>query len=411
MTLLLLMLACTAGDPAGDGDGGASDGGASDGGVSDGGADGGGDAGTDGGSVTPGEWVQVAGASATGADIAIADDGAIYLSWVHGHQVLLAVSTDRGQSFSEPVVAVPDGAWSSAQTHPNLAVSGDRIALAAPSTSVMRLYLSARDPLAFGDPVLIGHDADLKYETIFLTVHAAPDDSFWAGFHAFPSGSGWSGGWKGVAREDNGWALEEASTGAPGEPCECCPQDLAFAPDGSALLAFRNNIDNVRDSWIARSDSSGAFGSWSELGAEGWTINYCPVQGPRLATDDDAVLVVWPEASTGPWRSHTRRSDDGGVTWGAVADIPTQDDANQRSPTLVLSGDNAWLGTVSGYETGAQLSSSTDGGRTWSAPVEVVGPDGRLEMVELAAGDGLVGMVGAVEEGDGVWFQLLDGAE
>lgn len=104
-----------------------------------------------------------------------------------------------------------------------------------------------------------------------------------------------------------------------GEPCECCPQDLAFAPDGRAVLGYRNNIDNVRDMYVAISDQVGAFPEESvEVSDNDCNLMYCPVQGPRLVVDENRIPLAWAAAAEGAeavQQSPTIASGGSGRVW------------------------------------------------------------------------------------------------
>ena len=54
----------------------------------------------------------------------------------------------------------------------------------------------------------------------------------------------------------NGMMLEESiqvgvSTDSA-EPCDCCTPDIEVTPEGDVFIAYRNNIDNIRDHYITR---------------------------------------------------------------------------------------------------------------------------------------------------------------
>ena len=75
--------------------------------------------------------------------------------------------------------------------------------------------------------------------------------------------------------------------------CSCCPTALARLADGEMLAAWRDrSADEVRDIALARFDGEG----WSEpalLNADGWKIDGCPVNGPRIAVGAKHVAVTW----------------------------------------------------------------------------------------------------------------------
>jgi len=99
--------------------------------------------------------------------------------------------------------------------------------------------------------------------------------------------------------------------------CECCQTDMV-AVDGGAVAVYRNRTeDEVRDISLVRYDSHS--GSWSEpvtVHDDGWRIEGCPVNGPRLASDGEGRLAVtWFTSADEEQRVLTALSDDGGTTF------------------------------------------------------------------------------------------------
>ena len=256
----------------------------------------------------------------------------------------------------------------------------------------------------------VGADRDdLQYEGLFIRAHFAPDGELWATVHAFPAGS-WSGGWKGIARESQDFALESATEGAEGEPCECCPQDLAFTPDGRAVLGYRNNIDNIRDMWVAIGDADGAFQSFTEVSDSDWFITYCPVQGPRLASNDSDMVLAWAEAAEGAYTVYAVTADASALDFSPPVAVAADAGGVQRGPTVAMdAGSRVWV-ALDQLGEGALLATSGDAGATWGTPGVVEAPDGSLTVVELAASDtpgAPVVLSGVTAEGSG-WVGVLE---
>jgi hypothetical protein len=75
--------------------------------------------------------------------------------------------------------------------------------------------------------------------------------------------------------------------------CSCCPTALLALAGGDVLAAWRDRSDGeVRDIALARFDGE----RWSApepLHADGWEIDGCPVNGPRLAAGASRVAASW----------------------------------------------------------------------------------------------------------------------
>ena len=68
----------------------------------------------------------------------------------------------------------------------------------------------------------------------------------------------------------------EASHLSPGEPCDCCKSSIVIDNDNIYLL-YRNNDNNLRNSFVAKSSNSGlSFDTYTDLDDFNWIINSCP---------------------------------------------------------------------------------------------------------------------------------------
>ena len=80
-----------------------------------------------------------------------------------------------------------------------------------------------------------------------------------------------------------------------GGTCECCATSMAVTAKGHVYIAFRTNINNRRDIFLAKSlDGGNTFSTAIPVASEQWIINACPVTGPSLALDpEETAHVVW----------------------------------------------------------------------------------------------------------------------
>lgn len=97
--------------------------------------------------------------------------------------------------------------------------------------------------------------------------------------------------------------------------CECCQTALARVGDG-LVAAYRDRSESeVRDISVVR----GAGEQWTDpapLSTDGWTIPGCPVNGPQLSANEQALASAWYTGVGGAPRVHVAFSDDGGATFG-----------------------------------------------------------------------------------------------
>ena len=169
------------------------------------------------------------------------------------------------------------------------------------------------------------------------------------------------------------WSANVAAVVQPqGEPCDCCLPHLVAGPQGSLLLAFRNNIDDVRDAHLARSTDSGS--SWLapvRVADSAWNINACPTSGPALAISGGQLVMAWMDAASGHRVIFSDRSSDYGTSFGA--------DVVVRDPGLSIDVDRPVIAAVDGPDSllyvayrstdrdaaDVLLARSTDRGASW----------------------------------------------
>jgi hypothetical protein len=84
-----------------------------------------------------------------------------------------------------------------------------------------------------------------------------------------------------------------------GSVCECCHPSVAFDPEGTLHVMWRNSFDGNRDMYLATSRDNGAtFGKARKLGAGAWPLDACPMDGGALAVGAKGkVTSVWRRAS------------------------------------------------------------------------------------------------------------------
>jgi hypothetical protein len=338
------------------------------------------------------------------ADVAVAPDGTLYVTWVtNGDNVRLARSTDGGRTF-EPSVLVegsPIAPIVGMARHPRVVADDARVAVVFNDQDALDVYLyvaSVAD-LVFGAPIPIGTDVGgpgLDFpKALFLA-----DGSVGVAFHGYPP-TGAAIFW---AREGNGFVSQIATGGAPGVPCECCPIELVPGDAGAVMLAYRNNVSNARDMWLAQAAQPSAFSSWVQVSDTEDVVPQCPMQGPRLVqTSATDHAMVWSARDTSPGAAMIASSTDGGGSWsggapiaGLVADEPTI--AIGSSGTLYVTG-------VTGNME-SSIVTSADGGASWTDPQPLLAPDGELSTPQAIGGG--VAVLAGVSQASNVWLLRME---
>jgi len=131
-----------------------------------------------------------------------------------------------------------------------------------------------------------------------------------------------------------------------GRTCECCATSAVRVGD-EALLAYRDRSNGeVRDISVARFDGE----QWSDptrLHTDDWNIEGCPVNGPALASEGEAVVAAWFTAAGGTPRVKAALSTDGGRHFTDPV-VVAEGNTQGRVDAVLLDDGTAvvsWLGT------------------------------------------------------------------
>jgi hypothetical protein len=139
--------------------------------------------------------------------------------------------------------------------------------------------------------------------------------------------------------------------------CDCCQTSAARTGDG-VLVAYRDRSEReIRDVATVRY----AQGRWSQpvtLGADGWEIHGCPVNGPAVAAVDSRAAVAWFSAPGEQGRVQVAFSADAGRTFGAPIRV---DDGRPlgRVDVALLDGDEAVVSWLELGPAGAEVRART----------------------------------------------------
>ncbi|RNF83753.1 sialidase family protein [Montanilutibacter psychrotolerans] len=251
--------------------------------------------------------------------IAVTADGALWAHWLqksaaatYAYDIALVRSSDGGARWSAPVLVNDDGTASEHGFVSLWPAGRDRLGVA---------WLDGR-AMAQGDAV--DHDA-----------HAG---------HAAPAGATDVPGAPTMSLRSTTFAVDLARHGDTAldlSTCDCCQTDVAATANG-AVLAYRDRSDDeIRDIRLIR-QVDGQWQPSQPVHADGWKMPACPVNGPALATNADAVLVGWYTAADDTPQVRLARSADGGRTFSAPI-VVERGAAVQGRVAVALDDRAAWV--------------------------------------------------------------------
>jgi hypothetical protein len=108
-----------------------------------------------------------------------------------------------------------------------------------------------------------------------------------------------------------------------------------------ALLVYRGRTQGeIRDVLTTRFDGK-AWTKPARVHADDWKMPACPVNGPSIDADGDAVVVGWYTAPGDTPMVRLARSSDAGATFAAPVDLD-RGEAVQGRIDVALDGSQAW---------------------------------------------------------------------
>lgn len=330
-----------------------------------------------------------------------AKDGALWLAWSANGRIGVERSTDLGKSFGPTAWANhhAEKLDAGADSRPQIVVDGSGRATVA--------YTIAKGT-DFAGQVMLARSADGK---TFSAPKPLTDDVISQRFVAFaldPSGDVFAA-WidkrnlaaaHRAAKPYEGAALAFAwSAGgkdfavtriAKDNTCECCRIGVAFAGPRKPALMWRNMYPgSVRDHAVMTFDGDKP-GAASRVAVDDWKIEACPHQGPSLSIDAQGLYhAAWFTDGARRQGLFYARSSDGGKTFSAP--IAVGDNEHQPSRPFVLAAEAAlWLAwkEFDGERSTVSVMQSRDAGLTWGKPAVVAATSDASDHPLLIAKDG-----------------------
>jgi hypothetical protein len=168
--------------------------------------------------------------------------------------------------------------------------------------------------------------------------------------------------------------------------CECCR--LAVAWDGATPVVFWRDMleGSVRDHCVARLDGA-KEPAVVRATDDGWSIMACPHHGPAIIVGAGGVQhLAWfsGDGQRGKGAFY-RRSSDGGRTFSAPVRLGAADSGH---PDVLAAGKLVWLAWKEprdGNATAIVTMRSADAGASWSSPTEIARTTGASDHPLLIA--------------------------
>ena len=157
--------------------------------------------------------------------------------------------------------------------------------------------------------------------------------------------------------------------------CDCCQTSIAVTNKGPVVVYRDRSDKEVRDIYIARK-INGIWGVPTPIHNDGWEINGCPVNGPKVASNSNNLAISWFTVSNEKPTVNLSFSKSNGASFGTPIKI-NDDDAIGRVDVAFLNPQEVLVSYIEGDDFGTYLrikKVSIDG--KVSAPITISKIDG-----------------------------------
>ena len=267
-------------------------------------------------------------------NLSVGDDGLLYLSWIEptaeGHALRFA--SWQGSDWSAArTIATGDDWFVNWADFPSLAVAFDGtlvahwLAKSGSSTYAYDVMLAiSRDAGTSWSEPFSPHDDGSMTEHGFVSLVPRPDGSFellWLDGRETAVGDDGDVGGSGVmtlrsARLDRDGTITDERV-VDERVCDCCSTDAVITATGSIVAAYRDRSESeIRDIALSRLETEG----WVPQGLiheDQWKIAACPVNGPAMTATGNNVACAWFTAPHEQGNVNVAFSTDGGRSFGA----------------------------------------------------------------------------------------------
>lgn len=261
-------------------------------------------------------------------------DSTVYLSWIEKSEeksILKLSSLDNNQ-WTEAITIASGNSWFvNWADYPMIAANGQNLVAhfldkSGESTYAydVKLTTSANKGKTWTDPVIL-HDDKKQAEHGFVTLLPYGDNFFvtWLdgrntvmeGMEGMDHHEGHHGSMSlraaiidAKGNKINEWELDNKT-------CDCCQTTAAITSNGPIVIYRDRSDEEIRDMSIVRLIDS----QWTAPKAihnDNWKIAGCPVNGPRVASEGNNLVIAWFSAATDTSRVNVIFSTDGGSTFG-----------------------------------------------------------------------------------------------
>ncbi len=313
--------------------------------------------------------------------------GTLWIAWVNNDRIYVQSSTDKGQTYTAPVVVntLPEAIAAHDESRPKLKLDSQGniyltwvLKLNKKYSTHVRFSRSTDGGKHFSAPVTINDNLDIIRHRFDSLAVGQNGEVFVAWLDARHTEAA-----KNSGQEFNGlslyyaWSNDGGNTFFPNQKiadhtCECCRLDTAINQKNLPVIVWRHIFEGgIRDHAVITFNDWNTPGSIKHLGNENWKIEACPHHGPGLSIlESSAYHAVWFSNSDTKQGLFYANSTDAGNHFSQPINFGNTGASHPHVLALGQRVGVVWQ-EFDGKNNIVQYMQSGDGGKSWAKPAVV----------------------------------------
>jgi len=237
-------------------------------------------------------------------ELVATDDGNLHLVWVRelgsNKNVMYSKSTDDGMTFSEPIQINQNSNSIVAyiQAGPKIKIRGNELLIIYMDhrTGLTNIYMnySLDNGLTWSEDILV---SDQSYLQAYPDFEVSPDGTINLVYYSYNQNNSFNSVRYSTAQSGSfnfSPSIAVGITTDSQEPCDCCQPDLEISDNGDLYLAYRNNVNDIRDTYITiKPNGSNSFNQPIQASFHNDYNNHCPSSGPSMEIENNMIALSY----------------------------------------------------------------------------------------------------------------------
>lgn len=324
--------------------------------------------------------------------------GRAWVVWVYAGHIYVSTSADKGRSFLPPsaVNRIPENIYARGENRPKIAfgsegeiyISWTQKLTEKRYSGNIRFSRSLDGGKHFSEPLTVNDHREItshRFDALGVNSHG---DIYIAWLDkrdqlaAKKQGKKYNGAALYYALSTDGGSTFLKNKKIADTSCECCRVAIAIDHDQLPVIVWRHIFDdNIRDHGIVKFTNRDQAGSPTRLSHDNWKVEGCPHHGPAISIANDGIYhVTWFNNAPGSHGLFYANSADKAQHFSVPMNFGDYEKSAAHPDVLSL-GQQVFIvwKEFDGKQSSLYLIQSVNGGKSWSAPKQLLTTSGASE--------------------------------